>query len=84
MYSVQVSANGGVFEPDSPREVMVFAALNVPHSGGDYHPYTVSPDGQRFLILQFVIPTTAVTGQIGPDGYAGLTVAMNWASGFRK
>ncbi|MDO8677263.1 MAG: protein kinase [Acidobacteriota bacterium] len=79
MYSVQVNAKGDVFEPDTPREVVVFPALNVPHSGGDYHPYAVAPDGQRFLVLQFVAPTTAATGQIGPDTYSGLTVAMNWA-----
>ena len=79
MYSVQVNVTGGIFEPDSPREVMIVATLNVPHSGGDYHPYAVSPDGQRFLILQFVVPTTAATGQIGPDTYSGLTVALNWA-----
>ena len=84
MSSVEVSTNGGIFEPGRPREVMVFPALNVPHSGGDYHPYAVAADGQRFLVPQFFTPTTAVTGQIGPDGYAGLTVAMNWATAFKK
>jgi Tol biopolymer transport system component len=84
LFSVQVDTTGGIFEPSSPREVAIFPALNVPHSGGDYHAYAVSPDGQRFLILQFVLPTTAVTGQIGPDTYAGLTVALNWAEALKK
>jgi hypothetical protein len=84
MFSVQVNTSGGIFEYDSPRDVVVFPAVNVPHSAGDYHPYAVSPDGQRFLVLQFVIPTTVVTGQIGPDTYSGLTVAINWAEALRK
>ncbi|MSO61657.1 MAG: hypothetical protein EXQ50_06170, partial [Acidobacteria bacterium] len=84
LFSVQVNTGGGIFEPDSPREVVIFPALNVPHSGGDYHPYAVSPDGQRFLVLQFVNPTTAATGQIGPDTYSGLTIAMNWAEALKK
>jgi eukaryotic-like serine/threonine-protein kinase len=84
MFSVQVNTTGGIFEPDSPREVVIFPALNVLHSGGDYHPYAVSPDGQRFLILQFVTPTAGAGGQIGPDTYSGLTVAMNWAAALKR
>ena len=63
---------------------MIFPALNVPHSGGDYHPYAVAPDGQRFVVLKFVNPTTAAAGQIGPDTYSGLTVAINWAAALQK
>jgi hypothetical protein len=84
MYSVHVNTNGGIFEADPPREVVSFPALNVPHSGGDYNPYAVAPDGQRFLVLQYVNPTAAVTGQIGPDTYSGLTVALNWAAAIKK
>ena len=84
LFSVQVNTNAGIFEPDSPREVLIFPALAVAHSGGDYHPYAVAPDGQRFLVLQFIVPTTVVSGQIGPDGYSGLTVAMNWAASLKK
>jgi hypothetical protein len=76
LFSVQVNTDGGIFLPDPPREMVIFPALNVPHSGGDYHPYAVAPDGQRFLVLQFVNPTTAAAGQIGPDTYSGLTVAL--------
>lgn len=84
MFSVPVEVNGGVFEPGSPREVMIFPALNVPHSGGDYHTYAVSPDGQRFLILQFVLPASTVGGPIGPDTPSGLTIALNWADRLKK
>jgi hypothetical protein len=84
MFSVEVNTNVGIFEPGSPREAVIFPALNVPHSGGDYHAYAVSPDGQRFLVLQFVIPTAGVAAQIGPDTYSGLTVAMNWAAALKR
>ena len=84
MFSVQVNATGGIFEPSSPREVVIFPALNVPHSSGDYNPYAISPDGQRYLVPQFVLPTTTVTGQIGPDTFSGLTVAVNWAAALKK
>jgi Tol biopolymer transport system component len=84
MFSVQVNTGGGIFEPDSPRELVTLPAVNVAHSGGDYHPFAVAPDGQRFLVLQFVTPTTAAAGQIGPDTYSGLTIAMNWAASLKK
>ena len=84
LFSVQVSSTGGVFEPSSPREVLVFPAVNASHSGGDYHPYAVSPDGQRFLVPQYVLATAADTGPIGPDTPSGLTVALNWAQALKK
>ena len=84
MYSVQVTPSGGVFSYDPPREVLVFAAVSVPHTGGSYHAYAISPDGQRILILQFVNPPDATFAKIGPDTYSGLTVAMNWASALKK
>jgi Tol biopolymer transport system component len=84
LFSVQVNSNGGIFEPGSPREVLIFPALNVSHTGGDYHPYAVSPDGQRFLVPQYVVPSAAGTGPIGPDTPSGLTVALNWAAALRK
>jgi dipeptidyl aminopeptidase/acylaminoacyl peptidase len=83
-YSVDITTSAGIFEPGSPREFLIFAALNVPHSGGDYNPYAVSSDGQRFLVLQYVVPTAAVQDQIGPDTYSGLTVALNWTSSLKR
>jgi dipeptidyl aminopeptidase/acylaminoacyl peptidase len=76
LYSVAVNTSGGIFEPDPPREVVTFAAVNVAHSGGDYFPYAIAPDGQRILLLQFVVPTAVSGGQLGPDMYSGLTVAI--------
>jgi Tol biopolymer transport system component len=84
LFSVPVTTNGGVFEPGSPQEIVVFPAVNVPHNGGDYHPYAVSPDGQRFLTVQFVLSTPTASDPIGPDAPRGLTVAVNWAEGVKK
>src|SRR5262249_22049532 len=85
LMSVPINANGAYLEPGSPVEVVIFAALNIPHSGGDYHTYAVSPDGQRFLIPLFAPPaTSASTVQIGPDTFSGLTISVNWASAFKK
>jgi Tol biopolymer transport system component len=84
LFRVPVNAEAGVFEPGSPREALVFPALNVAHTGGDYSTYAVSPGGDRFLALQYVVPTAAATGQIGPDTYSGLTVALNWMAGLKR
>jgi hypothetical protein len=81
---VDVTTSTGIFEPGSPREILIFPALNVPHSGGDYHPYAVSRDGQRFLVLQFVVPATVASDLISPDMYNALTVALNWTSSLKK
>jgi Tol biopolymer transport system component len=84
IYAVDVTTSTGIFEPGSPREILIFPALNVPHSGGDYHPYAVSRDGQRFLMLQFVVPATVASDLISPDMYNALTVALNWTSSLKK
>jgi Tol biopolymer transport system component len=83
--SVSVNANGASFEAGSPMEIVAFAALNLPHAGGMYPTYAVSPDGQRFLVMQFSPSATGGgTGQIGPDTFSGLTIAVNWASSLKK
>jgi dipeptidyl aminopeptidase/acylaminoacyl peptidase len=84
LLSVHVSVNGAALEPESPREIVNTVAINVPHTGGDYSTYAVSPDGQRFLIPQFVASTTAAASQFGPDTPSGLTVLLNWASGLKR
>jgi hypothetical protein len=86
LYSVAVKANGTAIEKEGlPKQVVIFPAINVPHSGGSYYHYAVSPEGDRFLVPQYA-PTTAAAagGQIGPDTFSGLTVAINWASSLKK
>jgi Tol biopolymer transport system component len=82
--SATITVNGGVLEPRSPVDVLIFPAINLPHSGGRYFPYAVSPDGQQFLLPQFVPPAAAATSQASIDTYSGLTIALNWAAGVKK
>jgi Tol biopolymer transport system component len=85
LLSAPINTNGPSLEPGSPGEVLRFISLNVPHSGGIYQNYAVSPDGQRFLVPQISTPTAAGgSGQIGPDTFAGLTIAVNWAASLKK
>ena len=46
---------------------MNIRAINLPHAGVDYHTYAVSPDGQRFLYFQFVVPPVATAQSAGID-----------------
>ena len=85
LFSASIDVKGPVLEPGAPRQIVIFPAINLPHSGGVYHPYAVDPKGERFLIPQLVPPATATTGtQIGPDTFSGLTVALNWTSALKK
>ena len=60
-------------------------AIRLSHPGGDYHTYDVSPDGQRFLVMQRILTTDAATGQSGPElPTPGLTVAMNWTGALKR
>jgi hypothetical protein len=70
------------FQYEMPREVVTTVALDLPHSGGDYHTYAVHPkQPDRFLVYAFVVPDALATGTFpGPDPGATLVVAMNWAS----
>ena len=82
--SATITVSGGVLQNGSPVDVLVFAAINLPHSGGRYFPYAVSPDGQQFLLPQYVPPASAAASQASIDTYSGLTIALNWATGLKK
>ena len=59
-------------------------AIRLAHAS-DYHTFGVSPDGQRFLVMQRIITTDAATGQWGTElPTPGLTVAMNWWTKLKK
>jgi Tol biopolymer transport system component len=87
LLSAALSANGGVLEPESPKEIMRIWGINFPHSGGDYSTYAVSADGKRILAWQFS-PTTSTLGgadtSTGADPPLSITVAMNWTSALKK
>ena len=77
---------GTAFEYEDPKPVVQVVGLNLAHSGGDYHMYAVSPDGQKFLVLQFAntLLNPASVGTTGPDPDFGLIVARHWAAALEK
>jgi Tol biopolymer transport system component/tRNA A-37 threonylcarbamoyl transferase component Bud32 len=84
LMSAAVAVSGSVFEPGKPQQVLIVPTINVGHSGGDYYSYAVAPDGQRFLIPQYVASGGGAIGQLGADVLSGLSVAMNWTSSLVK
>ena len=76
--SVRVNSAGPTFEYGDPSELFASGYFNLPHTGGNYHPFAVSPDGQRFLI-----PRLESTGG-GETAAAPITVVLNWTAGLRK
>jgi Tol biopolymer transport system component len=78
-----VNTSGAAFEYGEPKPVVQTVGLNLPHTSGDYQMYDVSPDGQRFLIVQFVntLVNAATAGAAGPDPEFGLIAVLNWAKG---
>ena len=85
IFSVAVRANGAALEKDPVKQVLIAPLINLPHSGGSYNPYTVSPDGERFLFAQYApSAAAAANSQIGPDTFSGLTIAVNWPSSLKK
>ena len=85
IYAASIDVKGDTLENGSPHDLMGFTIIDLPHNGLSYWPYAVSPDGQRFLVTQFVPPATAAAAsQIGPDTFSGVTIAINWASALKK
>jgi Tol biopolymer transport system component len=85
IFSVAIKATSGAIEAASPQEVVRNLALRLAHSGGDYHTFAVSPDGQRFLVMQVVQPIGVTSGAFGTELRApGLTVAMHWMGALKK
>ena len=79
LLSAAVIAKGGTLEPDSPKEIVRMTAVNIPHSGGDYLPYAISADAQRFLYPQLVPATSVAQAGSGPGAGTAFSVAMHWA-----
>jgi Tol biopolymer transport system component len=79
-----ITVSGGVLQSGSPVDILSFAAINLPHSGGSYFPYAVSPDGQRFLVPQYTPASATTANQAMVDTYSGLTILLNWTAGLKK
>jgi len=78
MMAVDVKSAGSAFETGTPQELFEPAYVNLPHgSGGPYHTYAVSPDGQRFLIPR--PPSNDQQTTATP-----IVVVLNWLEGLKK
>ena len=75
LLAVDVKAKGRTFEAGSPRELFDTGYVNLP-AGGHYHPYAVSPDGERFLVPR--PPSIDVTSS------PPIVVVLNWVDGIGK
>jgi dipeptidyl aminopeptidase/acylaminoacyl peptidase len=82
--AVTVNGAGASLERGAPKPFLNIRAIYLPHSAGDYHTYAASPDGQRFLYLQFAVPTAAALQSSDPDHNSGLVVALNWDTALKK
>ena len=82
--AVAVNGAGASFEHAAPKPLLNLRVINLPHSHGDYHSWSVSADGQRFMYFQFVVPNAATAQAVVPDHVSGLVVALNWEGALKK
>ena len=77
MFAVELTAVGDLLQPGIPRPLFESGYVSVPHLGGDYFPYAVSGDGQRFLVPR---PINAVSEAASSPFIA---VVLNWTSALK-
>ena len=76
--AVTANAAGSTFEAGVPHELFDSGYVNLTHSGGNWHTYAVSPDGQRFLIPR------PVANLQGDAMAAPITVILNWTAALKR
>ena len=84
LHSVAWRAAGPTFTYEPPQPVLGIWALEHAHTGGKYHTYAVSPDGNRFLVFQFVAGETTTAALPLPDPGSGLVIATNWTERMQR
>src|SRR5262249_21329482 len=68
---------GSSIQRDVPHALFQSLFLNGTHTGGLYHAYSVSPNGQRFLVPQFETPQALyASGSVGRGRGATLTAVF--------
>jgi hypothetical protein len=77
MFGVELTAAGDLLQPGIPRQLFESGYVSVPHLGGDYLPYAVSADGQRFLVPR---PINAVSEA---TSLPSIAVILNWTSSLK-
>jgi serine/threonine-protein kinase len=83
IFSVAIKAVGDALEVATPQEITRLMAIRIAHDS-DYHTYDLSPDGQRLLTIQRVLPTDTSGQFLTELPTPGLTVVMNWVGGLKK
>jgi Tol biopolymer transport system component len=85
VFSAMLSVSSSTLIPENPKEVLIgLVAYNLTHPGGEFTPYTIDPDGQRFLWFQRVLPQGSTSSSpYTPDPPNNLTIAMHWAAGLK-
>jgi eukaryotic-like serine/threonine-protein kinase len=89
LLSAMVSANGSVFEPGSPKDIVRSMVMNLPHTA-PYQTYDISADGRRLLTSQMKfdaadaaeVATPSLPTGLAPE--SGVTIAINWPSSLKK
>jgi Tol biopolymer transport system component len=86
LLSAPVNVRGSAFEAGIARDILRMPVNNHPHTGGDYHSWAVSSDGQRILRVAWAPPTAAAGSTVAttPVVPAHLTVRLHWASALKK
>jgi hypothetical protein len=67
--SSTVRVTGAAIQRDDPKILFQTGYFSSPHAAGQYHPYAVSTDGQRFLLPQVDNPVALLQG-LGGRGSA--------------
>lgn len=75
---MQINTVGSTLNYGAPAELFEVGYIDLNHGGGSFHPYEVSPDGQRFLIPR------AVFGGAGDAGATPITVIFNWTASLKR
>jgi len=75
MMAVDIKSSATTLEASTPKPLFDTGYVNLP-SGGNYHTFAVSRDGQRFLIPRPVSNTS-------DDSSSPIVVVTNWTAGIR-
>ena len=77
--AAEIRVAGSSIQPGIPHELFDSGVRGLSnHSGGIYHPFAVSADGQRFLIPR---PVASLQGEAASTP---ITVVLNWAAALKK
>jgi hypothetical protein len=77
MMKVDIEFKGGSLQAGTPQRLFESGVVGLAH-GAPYHPYAVSPDGQRFYIPR---PLTATADEAAQ---APIVVVHNWYEGTKR